>query len=1724
MIVLTCSSCGKKLSAKESLAGKKVKCPGCGQVVAVTAAVPAGGADGTSSPSSASSDDRTVSPGPDSVPRAGTTAGDTIGAGAVPPSTNLQDATIDTQKREPEHDPSLSDFLSPPQADDELGRLGKYRILKILGHGGMGVVYKAEDPLLKRAVALKAMLPTLAASASAGKRFIREAQSMAAVEHDHVVRVHEVAEERGVPFLAMEFLKGEPLDARLARERALPVMDVIRIGREIAEGLAAAHERGLIHRDIKPGNIWLEGSKGRVKILDFGLARSAEQESGLTQQGAIIGTPAYMAPEQASGSPVDVRCDLFSLGVLLYRISCGQAAFQGHNTVATLMAVATHVPPAPASINPDIPPELSNLIMQLLEKNPDRRPGSAAALAEVLHTLEKRLQRAREVPEATAPLTVGPGNRLFDFEDSDAPPRQADHSDTQPLLAKEVDAPAGKPAPRRGKLPLLIGSAVLLLGLAGVAMWAAGVFRVPDERGDLVLETDDPDFSFSVAKEGGVTLEDRKSKKSYKVKAVPSGKDDVELEVTDDASELSFKTKTFTVKRGGKVALKAWFERKQAVVVKRPAGVATPEQIEVGKWAVGKKAVVFIRKDGVEEQVKDHEGSARKAFPPAPFTIIGVEIRRIRGQLFCDPITDADTPRLAKLVDLERLGLAGQTVTAKGLELITACKNLKSLDFGASTIDASAALPIVAQFKELEEYNIQHGAADEYADMLAKLPGVKKVHFWGSDITVKGFARLAKAPKLEELRIENRASNQAEVKALADAKNLRRLTIEGGAEILADLQALQKELPKCTIQFNRQPLPKSPIPDSWYQEVAKLPGNKLEAVIAKLKERNPGWDGKELRYEIKDGNVVELRLQQVSDIAPVRALAGLRELSCVNGGLTDLSPLRGLPLTYLNCYHTPLSDLAPLQGMKLTTLEIQNTGVADLTPLSGMPLEVLVCTSTKVRDLKPLTGMKLTRLFMFDLAPTDISPLKDMPLKNLGFGQASKHLDLVRSIKTLETINNKPAAEFWKEVEAQHAAFEQWIKEVAKLPADKQVEAVVAKLKERNPGWDGRTDRNIEGGIVTELTLFGNKVSDITPVRALSGLRVFLGNDTTVADLTPLQDLPLTSLGFYHSRIKDLAPLKNMPLTKLFLDHPAVTDLSPLQGKKLTHLTVSFTAVNDLSALRGMPLTALNVNQTHVNDLSPLRGMPLTELHLAEATVSDLSPLKGMKLSRLCLYRARVTDLSPLKDMKLTWIQLDGSPVADLSPLKDMPLTEMYVDVKSEHVAVLRSIKTLEKINDKPAAEFWKEVEAKDKPLTPVPDSWIQEVAKLSADKQVEAVVAKLKERNPGWDGKFEGPPRIENGVVVEVVFPFQVKGVTDLSPLRGLAGLQRLGCQTELLKDLKPLEGLKLRFLNCSHSQVADFSPLKGMPLTELWFVNTKVSDLSPLKGAPLTFMIFAGAPVADLSPLKGMALTVLGVNGTKVTDLSPLKDMPLKSLDCDFKFERDAELIRSIKTLATINDKPAAEFLKEAEAAAKKSALPESWFQEVAKLPAEMQVETVAAKLKERNPMWGGKLEHMRIEDGVVTGASLSAAHLYDLSPLRAWPALKLLTCQGPNDRNTPSLSDLSPLAGLKLELLGVPFTRVSDLKPLKGMKLTYLNCGGTLITDLKPLAGMPLDQLNCWGAPVKDYSPLSGMPLNHVLGDFEPRRDAEILRSIKTLEKINNKPVAEFWKEFEAKSKKP
>ncbi|MGL4550253.1 MAG: protein kinase domain-containing protein [Gemmataceae bacterium] len=296
--------------------------------------------------------------------------------------------------------PGETDYLGKAEAAGELGRLNKYRVLRLIGSGAMGMVFEAEDTVLNRRVALKVMKKARAKKAANRDEFLREARATAAIEHDHIVTIYDVGEDldREMPYLAMKLLVGESLEDRLNRDSPLDPEEVIRIGREIAEGLAAAHEHGLIHRDIKPANIWLEEGRDRVKILDFGLAREAENaEADEAEKNLLIGTPLYMSPEQARGGEIDARTDLFAVGAVLYRAATGELPFKGRTARVVLDAVKRETPKSPREVNPSVPPYLSRLIMDLLEKSPDDRPMTARHL---IVALGEALDRVDEVPPA----------------------------------------------------------------------------------------------------------------------------------------------------------------------------------------------------------------------------------------------------------------------------------------------------------------------------------------------------------------------------------------------------------------------------------------------------------------------------------------------------------------------------------------------------------------------------------------------------------------------------------------------------------------------------------------------------------------------------------------------------------------------------------------------------------------------------------------------------------------------------------------------------------------------------------------------------------------------------------------------------------------------------------------------------------------------------------------------------------------------------------------------------------------------------------------------------------------------------------------------------------------------------------------------------------------------------------------------------------------------------
>jgi serine/threonine protein kinase/uncharacterized membrane protein/phage FluMu protein Com len=605
LLTMDCPACRKRIGVKRELSGKKVKCPHCQTVIQVSIAGEGPAQKSAGSPASQ------VVVGPTVAPDGSVCSKNSAGPQSVQGSGQPQSVRKE-----------LYEFLAPAQSPDELGRLGPYRVLRVLGAGGMGVVFLAEDPDLERLVALKAMLPGLAVSSAARQRFLREARAAAALKHDHVVTIHQVGEDSGVPFLAMEFLEGEPLDARIEREGKLPVAEVLRIGREMAEGLAAAHARGLIHRDIKPANVWLEGKKGRVKILDFGLARAASGEGQLTQSGAIVGTPAYMSPEQGQGKPVDQRSDLFSLGCVLYRLATGEAPFRGTDVISTLMAVSTHHPRPPLELDGGLPVELSDLIMSLLAKEPGDRPASAQAVADVLN----RLAGEQQVRPAAARASKKPKRRLA----------------AALALAVALLAPLG------GWL------AVVLL-------------RVETPNGTLLVEMNDDEVEARI-KGGKLILSGPDGKVRYTLSPserknkIDEGPYTVHVEGADG---LVVDTPEFTIRKGRPVTVRVTLERK-AAATDSPKGLVDPN-LKAAEYVLSISG--WVRVDGVERNI-----TAVADLPGEPFRLTWVMLRD-NGRV--DP--DLAAFKGIDCGKLTKLDLWGTGVSDAGLAHFKGCKNLTVL-------------------------------------------------------------------------------------------------------------------------------------------------------------------------------------------------------------------------------------------------------------------------------------------------------------------------------------------------------------------------------------------------------------------------------------------------------------------------------------------------------------------------------------------------------------------------------------------------------------------------------------------------------------------------------------------------------------------------------------------------------------------------------------------------------------------------------------------------------------------------------------------------------------------------------------------------------------------------------------------------------------------------------------------------------------------------------------
>jgi serine/threonine protein kinase len=684
------------------------------------------------------------------------------GENTVSVHANLRGDVVADETKPDEESDNLH-FLQPSSRPDSLGRIGHYEILQILGKGGFGIVFRAFDEALQRAVALKVLAPAIAAASPARKRFLREARSSAQVRHENVVLVYAV-QEQPLPYLVMEFIPGETLQQRLNRIGPLEAPEIVRLGRQIAEGLAAAHATGLIHRDIKPGNILIEaGAQERVKITDFGLARAADDAS-LSQSGALAGTPMYMSPEQAEGGTLDHRADLFSLGSVLYVLATGRPPFRAATTAGVLKRVVNDDPRPIQDVIPEVPAWLCEIIARLHAKKPEQRFATAREVADLLERYEAEMQRpgnVRNLPEL--------------------PPLAGEKMPPSPEI------PQATPAIRRPRFRtrLSAAAAVLVMILGGLGFTEATgvtdvhgtVIRLFSPEGTLVVEVDDPGVSVKIdgpdiVITGSGAQEIRVKPGRYTVEGIKDGK--------IVSKEL------VTVAKNGKQVVRVSQEAlpPDAKAANGAADVTAWERAVAGLSAAQQVKFVVAR---MQDLNPGFDGNVNP-------TIENGEVTRLAFST--DQVSDLSPVRaLTKLRSLDCCGsdfglghLSERSLLPlRGLPLT----NLNCIYSPVSDLSPLKDMKLTS----LDLRHTHVGDAD--VKNLAGQKNLQWLSLWGTKVTDAGLKELASLKSLQWLSLENTRVTDVGLKELAGLHGLGHLSLyavpqvtDAGLEELANLKAL----------------------------------------------------------------------------------------------------------------------------------------------------------------------------------------------------------------------------------------------------------------------------------------------------------------------------------------------------------------------------------------------------------------------------------------------------------------------------------------------------------------------------------------------------------------------------------------------------------------------------------------------------------------------------------------------------------------------------------------------------------------------------------------------------------------------------------------------------------------------------------------------------------------------------------------------------------------------
>jgi formylglycine-generating enzyme required for sulfatase activity len=835
--------------------------------------------------------------------------------------TEHQTSVIVRTDREKQPVPELTEELLSFTRNPGVMELGHYGIRETIGRGGFGVVVKAFDQKLQRIVAIKMMSSEMAATSPARKRFVREARAGAGVRHENVVRIYAV-EEHPVPYLVMEYVPGGSLQQYLDKTGPLEVRDVLRIGAQIARGLASAHELGLVHRDIKPANVMLEsGEHPQVKLTDFGLARAADDAS-LSQSGTVVGTPMYMAPEQARGESFDHRADLYSLGSVLYVMVCGRPPFRAANSLAVLMRVSVESPRPIREIIPETPQWLCDIIGKLHARKPEDRFASATEAAEVLEKCYAELQQGRPVV-LPALATPGRATRWLRVAAASALGCAAVIAG---FAAFRPTAPAGNAAdpPPAAKPDRAAADFTNALGIEFVRV-RAGKSLLGGTSGNLGKREVEIAYDFYIGKYEVTREEWEKLMGVGTAYSLYSRTGALKAMVADVSDE---ELKRFPVDGV------SWADCQQFIA-------RLNKQVKESGWAYRLPLSTeweFACRNGPGQSIQE---LGCDFYAGEPSTTLGANRANFKG-------TGLNRPCAVGSFAPNRLGI--YDMQGNVFELLDdapgenkECRLLVGGFWNDDPFQVRASLRAWA-FPEIRvtgsglrlvrvpaEYAV---TPRQQLETLAT-----EIQRLNPEFTGRLLPTIAD-DRITELLIAD-AGKIKDISPLRELRQLKILRIEGGQ--YADLSPLKG-----------LPLRELSIDNNWsLRDLSPLKGMSLETL------RIWGFQG--------------------DDLSPLEGMP-LRLLNCGSGRKKlDLNVLKGMPLGYLCVNHTEVDDLSALKGMPLETLLMEHTQVTDLSPIKGMKLQVLALRGSPVADLNLLRDMPLQSLTVDFQTERDTELLRAIP-------------------------------------------------------------------------------------------------------------------------------------------------------------------------------------------------------------------------------------------------------------------------------------------------------------------------------------------------------------------------------------------------------------------------------------------------------------------------------------------------------------------------------------------------------------------------------------------------------------------------------------------------------------------------------------------------------------------------------------------------------------------------